>query len=200
MVLLLRGGGLLLRFKHYLHAYASIWLNSQVSIHPTKNWKYLHAYASIWLNSEVSINPAKNFLHLHAHASAQKTKRTFIHLTKNPLQLPAYALVWPNSQTSVDSKKNRPASEQAASLPLFAGQRLRAMSANGGIRAKNQKLSATFHAQNTCSIGGIASESSLSAKLSEEEFDSRRSPASKVLTPPCTTVCSYEALGQKSAI
>ena len=46
-------------------------------------------------------------------------------------------------------------SEQAALLlaVLPAGQRLRAMSANGGIRAKNQKLSATFHAQNNFAIG-----------------------------------------------
>eukprot|EP00438_Fugacium_kawagutii_P012432 Skav201774 [mRNA] locus=scaffold2375:36193:36844:+ [translate_table: standard] len=75
-------------------------------------------------------------------------------------------------------------SEQAASRPLFAGQRLRAMSANGGIRARNQKLSAMFHAQKACSIGGIEpSWSSLAAKL-EEFARSRRSAASKVLTPP----------------
>ena len=38
-------------------------------------------------------------------------------------------------------------SEQAAWLDFLAGQRLVAISINGGIRVKNQKLSATFHAQ-----------------------------------------------------
>ena len=38
-------------------------------------------------------------------------------------------------------------SEHAALLDFLAGQRLVAISINGGIRVKNQKLSATFHAQ-----------------------------------------------------
>eukprot|EP00438_Fugacium_kawagutii_P017951 Skav227885 [mRNA] locus=scaffold3865:2545:2907:+ [translate_table: standard] len=102
---------------------------------------------------------------------------------REPATHPATTLM-PLTQFVEAAAINLAPSEQAASRPLFAGQRLRAMSANGGIRARNQKLSAIFHAQKACSMGGIEpSWSSLAAKL-EEFARSRRSAASKVLTPP----------------
>ena len=94
-------------------------------------------------------------------------------------------------------------SEHLAVLDFLAGQRLVAISINGGIRVKDQKLSATFHAQKTLSIGfsggcGMSGISwrNLSTKL-EAFAASRRSPAS---APPCMTVCSREFLGQNRAI